>query len=183
MKRFSRSSVWLLDLALVLFGLLVLFLVTRILRFDDPSLLSNAWTYFLLVPTVLIGSAMLARVLLSEQAERSIQAGFLLSVLVHLGLTYVALHTVLFAGSGSQGEQRAVAQANKKRLLEASRAASFVSSVERMQVDGKVSRCRACIPCRVQTGNPYQSTILTLTELEALYALRAIHIGPSHLTD
>lgn len=142
MTRPAGSSVWLLDLALLLFGLLVLFLVTRILRFDDPSLLNNAWTYFLLVPTVLIGSAMLARVLISEQAERSIQAGFLLSVLVHLGLTYAAIHTVLFAGSGSQGDQRAVAQANKKQLQDTSRAASFVPPVESMQADGKTSNTK-----------------------------------------
>jgi hypothetical protein len=174
MKRFSRSSVWLLDLALVLFGLLVLFLVTRILRFDDPSLLSNAWTYFLLVPTVLIGSAMLARVLLSEQAERSIQAGFLLSVLVHLGLTYVALHTVLFAGSGSQGEQRAVAQANKKRLLEASRAASFVSSVERMQVDGKVSQAKPDYLRPVEVEQTLEDSIDFQSQTQAPRALERL---------
>ena len=97
-------DVWLLDLALGLLGVLVLVLVARILRFDDPRFLQNAWTYFLAVPTVLIGSAMLARVAISEQTERSIQAGFLISVLVHLGLTYIALSTVLFTGTGNSND-------------------------------------------------------------------------------
>lgn len=174
MKRPDGSSVWLLDLALLLFGLLVLFLVTRILRFDDPSLLNNAWTYFLLVPTVLIGSAMLARVLVSEQAERSIQAGFLLSVLVHLGLTYAAIHTVLFAGSGSQGEQRAVAQANKKQLQDTSRAASFVPPVERMQADGKISNTKPDYLRPVEIDQTPEDTIDFQPQTQAPRALERL---------
>ncbi len=71
--------------------------VMRLLRFDDPRFLCNAWTYFLGVPTGLITTSMITRSLVSGAVERSIQVGFLISILVHLGLTYVASQAVLMA--------------------------------------------------------------------------------------
>lgn len=133
-KPYSHD-VWLLDLALALLGVLVLVLVARILRFDDPRLLQNAWTYFLAVPTVLIGSAMLARVAISEQTERSIQAGFLISVLVHLGLTYIALSTILFTGTGTSNDPSQTAESAKKQLQDAARASSFFSANQDAPLD------------------------------------------------
>lgn len=130
-------DVWLLDLALALLGVLVLVLVARILRFDDPRFLQNAWTYFLAVPTVLIGSAMLARVAISEQTERSIQAGFLISVLVHLGLTYIALSTVLFTGTGNSNDPSQTAESTKKQLQEAAKASSFFSTNQDTSLDAR----------------------------------------------
>ncbi len=135
-KTYSHD-VWLLDLALALLGVLVLVLVARILRFDDPRLLQNAWTYFLAVPTVLIGSAMLARVAISEQTERSIQAGFLISVLVHLGLTYIALSTILFTGTGTSNDPSQTAESAKKQLQDAARASSFFSANQAAPLDAR----------------------------------------------
>jgi len=94
----SNSSVWLVDLAIGLLGFLVMMMVLRVFRFDDPRVLYNAWTYCLAIPTVIVGSTMLAHVLIPQSAERSIQTGFLLSVLMHLGLTVAAINTVLFSG-------------------------------------------------------------------------------------
>lgn len=102
----SRSNIWLLDLGILLLGVLVMLAVLRLFRFDDPRILYNAWTYCLAVPTVLISSSMLAHVLIPRSAERSIQAGFLLSVLVHLGLTFAAINTVLFSGLWNEGSEQ-----------------------------------------------------------------------------
>ena len=79
-------------------GMMVIGLVLRLLRFDDPRWIYNAWTYALGVPTVLVTASMLARVLVSEAVERSIQIGFLLSVMAHLLLMLVAVNVVLFSG-------------------------------------------------------------------------------------
>ena len=136
-SKLYSHDVWLLDLALALLGVLVLVLVARILRFDDPRFLQNAWTYFLAVPTVLIGSAMLARVAISEQAERSIQAGFLISVLIHLGLTYIAISTVLFSGTGSSNDPNQTAQSTKKQLQDTARASSFFSTNQDTPLDAR----------------------------------------------
>lgn len=101
----NNKSVWLLDLGIGLLGVLVMIAVFRVLRFDDPRILYNAWTYCLAIPTVIIGSTMLAHVLIPQSAERSIQTGFLLSVLVHLGLTVAAINTVLFSGLWQEGSE------------------------------------------------------------------------------
>lgn len=92
-----------LDVALVLLSMLVMTLVMRLLRFDDPRVLHNAWTYFLGVPTMLVISSMVARVLVSERLERSIQIGFLSSVALHLAFTFAAINTVLFSGYWDDG--------------------------------------------------------------------------------
>jgi hypothetical protein len=89
---------WPLDMAFVILGMLIVGLVFRLLRFDDPRWIYNAWTYVLGIPTVLVGASMLARVLVSEAVERSIQVGFLLSVVAHLVLMLLAVNVVLFSG-------------------------------------------------------------------------------------
>ena len=106
----SNSSVWLVDLAIGLLGFLVMMMVLRVFRFDDPRVLYNAWTYCLAIPTVIVGSTMLAHVLIPQSAERSIQTGFLLSVLMHLGLTVAAINTVLFSGVWKDGTQEVQVQ-------------------------------------------------------------------------
>ena len=93
------TGIWPLDLALVMLGALVSILVVRLLRFDDPRPLHNAWTYLLGIPTTLIVTSMLARVLVSERVEKSIQLGFLISTALHLVFTFVAINTVLFTGA------------------------------------------------------------------------------------
>ncbi|XZE18685.1 prenyltransferase/squalene oxidase repeat-containing protein [Pirellulaceae bacterium SH449] len=92
------NMLWPLDLAFTLLGALVLFLVLRLLSFDSPDPLKNAWTYVLGVPTVLIAVSMLTHVFSNESVERSIQIGFLLSVSLHLILAFAAVNLVLFGG-------------------------------------------------------------------------------------
>ena len=92
------NVLWPLDLALALLGGLVLFLVLRLLSFEDSDPLKNAWTYVLGVPTVLVAVSMLTHVLSNETVERSIQIGFLLSVSLHLILAFAAVNVVLFGG-------------------------------------------------------------------------------------
>ena len=102
----SKADIWLLDLGIALLGILVMVMVLRIFRFDDPRILYNAWTYCLGIPTVIISSTMLAHVMIPQNAERSIQTGFLLSVLVHLMLTVAAINTVLFSGIWNDGSKK-----------------------------------------------------------------------------
>lgn len=98
-SRSEGAGIWPLDLALVMLGALVSILIVRLLRFDDPRPLHNAWTYLLGIPTAFIATSMLARVLVSERVEKSIQIGFLISTALHLVLTFVAINTVLFTGA------------------------------------------------------------------------------------
>ena len=77
-----NSGLIALDAALMLLGVLVLLLVVRLLSFDDPNPFYNAWTYLLAIPTVLIATSMLTRVLANDLVEKSVQLGFLISVLV-----------------------------------------------------------------------------------------------------
>jgi hypothetical protein len=77
MRQNRSSGLWALDAALLLFGLMVLLMVLRLLRFDDPNPLNNAWLYLLGVPTILIATSMITRVLANDWIEKSIQFGFL----------------------------------------------------------------------------------------------------------
>ena len=86
-----------MDAALLLFGLMVLLMVLRLLRFDDPNPLYNSWVYLLGVPTILIATSMISRVLANDWIEKSIQLGFLLSVGLHLLFMVFAINVVLFS--------------------------------------------------------------------------------------
>jgi len=97
MRQNRSSGLWALDAALLLFGLMVLLMVLRLLRFDDPNPLNNAWLYLLGVPTILIATSMITRVLANDWIEKSIQFGFLLSVGLHLLLMVFAVNMVLFS--------------------------------------------------------------------------------------
>jgi len=97
-QRTNATGLLLLDVAFALFGALVLYLIVRLLSFDDPNPLQNAWTYVLGVPTVVVAVSMLTHVLSNEVVERSIQVGFLASVSVHLLLAISAIHFVMFQG-------------------------------------------------------------------------------------
>ena len=97
-NRTNVTGLMLLDVAFALFGVLVLYLVVRLLRFDDPNPLQNAWTYVLGVPTFVVAVSMLTHVLSNELVERSIQVGFLASVSAHLLLAITAINFVMFQG-------------------------------------------------------------------------------------
>lgn len=113
-----RNHLWLLDIAFFLLGGLLLILVLRLLRFDSPDILTNAWTYVLGVPTVLIGVAMLTHTLSNDVVERSIQVGFLSSVIVHLLITWGASHWVLFGGFGNLLSERGDLPADPSERIE-----------------------------------------------------------------
>ncbi|MFN7733965.1 MAG: hypothetical protein ACK5OB_18860 [Pirellula sp.] len=104
--RKSPRGLWLMDVAFVLMSTLVMFLVMRTMRFDDPRILHNAWTYFIGVPSLLIALSMLTRVLVSEHLERSIQVGFLGSVTFHLLFTLAATQLVIFRGIWEDGYEQ-----------------------------------------------------------------------------
>lgn len=104
--RKGPRGLWLMDVAFVLMSTLVMFLVMRTMRFDDPRILHNAWTYFIGVPSLLIALSMLTRVLVSEHLERSIQVGFLGSVTFHLLFTLAATQLVIFRGIWEDGYEQ-----------------------------------------------------------------------------
>ncbi len=113
----KNSGLWALDAALSLLGLMVLLMVVRLMRFDDPHPLSNAWFYLMGVPTVLIATSMITRVLANDMVEKSIQIGFLFSVGLHLILVFFAVNIVLFSNNGPAAIQRiaVVAAPNKSK--------------------------------------------------------------------
>ncbi len=113
-------GLWPLDLALAILAVLVIGLVMKLLRFDDSSWLYNAWTYALGVPTGLIVMSMLLRSFVSEQVERSIQIGFLVSVIAHLLLMLLAVNVVLFSGMWPDSTQEIA-----RRLRDSSRGNQF----------------------------------------------------------
>ncbi len=65
-------------------------------RFDDPRPLYNAWTYALLVPTIVVGLSIVAHGVTSRFMEKSLQLAFLFSVLVHLILLMMAVNMIVF---------------------------------------------------------------------------------------
>lgn len=97
--RRAARGLWPLDVALLLLSLLIMIMVLRLLRFDDPRILYNAWTYFLGVPTIVIATSMGVRTFVSNTIERSIQVGFLLSALIHLAFVFFAVNVVLLTNS------------------------------------------------------------------------------------
>ncbi|HUP77204.1 MAG TPA: prenyltransferase/squalene oxidase repeat-containing protein, partial [Pirellula sp.] len=102
---------------MLLLGLMVLFLVVRLTRFDDPRPLYSAWSYLLGVPTILIAISMITRVLANDAVEKSIQLGFLFSVGLHLLLLLLSVNLVLFSSIGPAEKQKValVAASNKSK--------------------------------------------------------------------
>ena len=64
--------------------------------FDDPRPLYNAWTYALLVPTIVVGLSIVAHGVTSRFLEKSLQLAFLFSVLIHLVLLMMAVNMIVF---------------------------------------------------------------------------------------
>ncbi len=76
---------------------LILVLVLRFLKFDDPRPLHNAWTYLIAVPGIMIALSMILRLVVGRFVERTMQISFLISVAIHLLLMVGAINIVLFA--------------------------------------------------------------------------------------
>ena len=93
----KREKMWPLDVLLVALAGLVLYVVATQLRFDDARWTHNAWTYVVAIPLVAFVLAVLLHGLASRYVQRSIQVGFLFSVLVHLLLMMLAINIVIFS--------------------------------------------------------------------------------------
>ena len=102
---------------MLLLGLMVLLMVVRLTQFDDPRPLFNAWSYLLGVPTILIATSMITRVLANDVVEKSIQLGFLFSVGLHLLFLLLSVNVVLFSSIGPAEKQKVavVAVSNKSK--------------------------------------------------------------------
>jgi hypothetical protein len=93
----SSERMWPLDLCLLGLGGLVFYTVTSQLRFDDPRLMYNGWTYAVVVPAAVALVSLLMRSVASKFVEKSIQLGLLLSVFVHLSLLLMAVNVIIFS--------------------------------------------------------------------------------------
>ena len=96
-EEYDDDRMWPLDIALVAASGLVLYLVVSKFRFDDPRWLYNAWTYAVAVPAIALGISLLLRNAASNYVRKSVQLGFLFSVVVHLMLLVLAINMIIFA--------------------------------------------------------------------------------------
>lgn len=95
----SRHWSWTLALNGLLWalGAVVLGMAFQLLDTHDPRTLYNPWTYVVLVPLGIVLISAVLKTLVSRIIERSMQATFLLSVLVHLFVLAWAGNIVLFS--------------------------------------------------------------------------------------
>lgn len=93
----ALERMWPMDLALAALSGLVLYTVATRLRIDDPRPLYSAWTYFIGVPVIVVAFSVLLRSVASRFVRRSMQLGFLASVLVHLLLVIAAFNVIIFS--------------------------------------------------------------------------------------
>ena len=90
---------WLPNALLWMLGGVVLALAFHWLDQRDARYLHNPWTYVVLVPIALYLISTLLNTWVSRLVERSMQAAFLLSVLVHLLILSYASHLIVFSRS------------------------------------------------------------------------------------
>ena len=95
-NRPGREAAWPTNIALVCLGGAILWIAFRFLKWDDPRLIYNPWTYTVITPVALISLSLLLRQLVSRVVERSAQVAFLFSVMVHLLLLVWALDVVIY---------------------------------------------------------------------------------------
>lgn len=101
----SLERMWPLDVALAALGGLVIYTVATRLDASDPRILYNPLTYAVLVPAGVVGLSLLLRNVASRFVRRSMQLGFLLSVLVHLMLLIVFFNVMILAPFWPHTEQ------------------------------------------------------------------------------
>ena len=90
------ERVWPLDLCVVILAGAVIYLSVDRLSFSDDRWLYNTWTYVLSVPVSACLLAFLSHSLISRYAQKSIQIGFLFSLVLHLLLFVLAINVVIF---------------------------------------------------------------------------------------
>ncbi len=91
----SIERMWPLDFALSLLGILVFYTIATRLDSQDPRLLYNPLTYAFAVPAGVVGISILLRFVANRFIRRSMQLGFLVSVLVHLLLLIWAVNKMI----------------------------------------------------------------------------------------
>ena len=105
----ESDYLWPLDLSVVTLGGLVVFLVLKRFRFDDPRLLHNALTYLVVIALISLGLAFFLRAITSRYLQKSIQLGFLSSVCLHMLMMIFAVNIIVFSSFqpiASKGETR-----------------------------------------------------------------------------
>ena len=94
----NASSIWALDVCVLILAGLIIYLSIDKLSFSDPRWLYNAWTYLISVPFSALLLSLLSHFMLSKRVQKSIQIGFLFSLLLHLLLLVLAINVVIFNG-------------------------------------------------------------------------------------
>lgn len=95
-SRHREEPSWPLNIVLLALGGVVIWVAFKFLRADDPRLQYNPWSYVVVTPVVLLGLSLVLRNITSRGVERSLQIGFLLSLLLHLLLSMYAGDVVVF---------------------------------------------------------------------------------------
>lgn len=91
------ERMWPLDLSLAVLGGLVIYTIATRLPVGDERWYYNPWLYAAIVPLGVVGSSLVLRNIASKFFRKSLQFGFLLSVMVHLVLTIAAFNWMIFA--------------------------------------------------------------------------------------
>lgn len=89
------ERMWPLDAALAALGGLALFTSFSYLPSDQPQWWLNPWTYAAAIPLVVIALSLTLRYVASRFIRRSLQLGFLLSVILHLLLVMWAVNQMI----------------------------------------------------------------------------------------
>lgn len=92
----AMERMWPLDLSLAVLGGLVIYTIASRLPEDDPRWYYNPWLYAAIVPLGVVSLSLLLRNLASRFVRKSLQFGFLLSVMVHVLLMIAAFNVMIF---------------------------------------------------------------------------------------
>ncbi len=96
-SRRREESSWPLNLVLLALGGVLIWVAFKFLKPEDARLHYNPWSYAVVTPIVLVCLSLLLRNITSRGVERSLQIGFLLSLLLHLLMSMYAGDVVVFA--------------------------------------------------------------------------------------
>ncbi len=94
-EQISQAGNMLYNASLIGLCSAVLAAVAVNLRFDDPRILHNAWTYFAVVPTGVVLLGLFSSLFANRWVERALQSAFLFSVTIHLLILLGSFHLVV----------------------------------------------------------------------------------------
>ncbi len=119
----ASEGMWPVDVALTALGGLITYVAATRLGFDDPRWMYNAWTYIALIAFGVGVSAFVLRRVTGRLFQRSVEIGFLVSIIVHLLLLVVAVNVVIFSRywpdtySGSKPERSPIRRTVPEHLF------------------------------------------------------------------